>query len=81
MLYRGVHCLCDDLEVAASASSGTSDVSAVAWAPPVVRGEERVAIARGESMSVFALRTVTSADADMSGSDAEGGTGMNVWPV
>lgn len=77
---RGLHCVCEDVEQAAAAGAGEGDIAAVAWAPRFAPGEERLAIARGTSVQLFALRTV-AAEEPLEGSDAGQGTELEVLPV
>ena len=61
--------MCDDLEAAARLPTADADVSAIAWSPRLGRPEERVAIARGRTVSLVAFRS--GDDADMTGEDEE----------
>jgi hypothetical protein len=75
---RGVQCVCEDLEAAAAldADAGSAPITALAWSPRLGRSEERIAIARGSSVTIVGFCSVTgSADEGDGMGNGEAGDG------
>ena len=59
--------MCEDVKAAAHLPTAEADVSAIAWSPRLGRSEERVAIARGRTVSVVAFQSGDGDGAGMGG--------------
>ena len=70
-LCSALQCICEDLEATAEVDgSDGGDISALAWSPRCGRGEERVAVARGATVSILGFCSVDDDDDDMEGNNS-----------